>query len=492
MTSRSTPGGILALLCAVQFMVILDTTIANVALPAIGLDLRLPEATLQYVITLYAVTFGGCLILAGRAGDLLGRRRMFIVGTTLFVAASAACGMSTGATLLLTARALQGLGAAVISATALGLLLSIYAEGGGRNRALGVWSGLGATGAGAGFILGGVLTDTLGWRAVFLVNVPIGVAALSRTGILPSDRARIHWPTGHPSNHGAATAIPAPRPGWLDLPGAVTATAGIGLLIYGLTRGQQDGFATPATLGLLCAAGVLMAGFVLIQRRSPGPLIPWRILARGPMAGANLAILALMAVVGGQGFFMMLIMQRVLRYSPIETGLAVFPSTLMAIAGSGLATRLAPRLRPQLIAASGLLAVAIAEVLLARITISSSYAIDILPGYLVFGLGLGSAFVGASIVATTGSAPEDQGAVSGLLNTAQQVGIAVGVASLVAVATARTSGWPVPGSTAAVMSGYSLSLLISAGVAVAGAVAVLALGKLGTSAAAPASAVGHA
>ncbi|MEO3872203.1 MFS transporter [Nonomuraea sp. B12E4] len=456
-------GGVLTPLCAVQFMVILDTTIANVALPAIGRALELADSSLQYVITLYAVTFGGCLILAGRAGDLLGRRRLFVGGTALFVTASAACGLSTTPALLLAARTAQGLGAALISATALGLLLAIYDEGDRRNRALGVWSALGATGAGAGLILGGLLTDALGWPWVFLVNVPIGLAALAWTRILPPDQNPAPW-------RGASG-----RGGSLDLPGAVSATAGIGLLIYGLTRGQQEGFTSPAALLILIAAAVLLIVFVLVQRRSRSPLVPPRILSHRAVTGANTAILALTAVMGAQGFFMMLFMQGILGYSPLQTGLAVFPSSLMAIAGSALATRLAGRVQPRVIAAGALVVVGVAEALLAQITPASSYATDILPGYLLFGAGLGAAFVGSSIVATSGIAAEDQGVVSGLLNTAQQVGIAVGVAALVTAAVAHTANLPAPGTAAALVSGYGLGLLISAVLAAAGALAVLTL-----------------
>ncbi|MFC4012661.1 MFS transporter [Nonomuraea purpurea] len=476
MTTRTPArqGGVLALLCAVQFMVILDTTIANVALPAIGQALDLAESTLQYVVTLYAVTFGGCLILAGRAGDLLGRRRLFVVGTALFVVASAACGLSPTPALLLASRTVQGLGAALISATALSLLLAIYAEGEGRNRALGVWSGLGATGAGAGLIFGGLLTDTLGWPSVFLVNVPIGLAALACTRILPPDARPVRRRTASRlessiASNGYAT---------LDIPGAVTATAGIGLLIYGLTRGQQDGFASPAAMTILTAAVVLLVAFVLIQRRSAIPLVPLRILSHGAVTGANLAILALTAVMGAQGFFMMLFMQGILGYSPIETGLAVFPSSLMAIVGSTVATKLAARVQPRVIAAGALAAVGVAEILLAQITPASSYVVDILPGYLLFGAGLGSAFVGASIVGTSGVAAEDQGVVSGLLNTAQQVGIAVGVATLVTVAVAHTANLPTPATSAALVSGYRLGLLITAAVAAAGSLAILILSRL--------------
>jgi EmrB/QacA subfamily drug resistance transporter len=461
MTGRGGPrqsGGVLALLCAVQFMVLLDTTIANVALPSIGRAFDLPESGLQYVITLYAVTFGGCLILAGRAGDLLGRRRLFITGTALFVAASAACGLSVTPELLLAARAVQGLGAALISATALGLLLAIYAEGAQRNRALGIWSGLGATGAGAGLILGGLLTDTLGWQAVFLVNVPIGLAAIGLAKILPAD--------------GPSTL----RRSTLDLPGAVTATAGISLLIYSLTRGQQDGFTTPVALALLVTAAVLLVVFILIQRRSPMPLVPLRIFSHGAVAGANLAILSLTAVMGGQGFFMMLYMQRVLDYSPVATGLAVLPSSIMAFIGSTLASKLTSRMPPRFIAVCGLTLVGVAELLLARISVDSSYPVDLPPGYIIFEIGLGTAFVGSSIVATSGIPAEDQGVVSGLLNTSQQVGIAVGVAALVTVAVAHTATQADPGSTAALVAGYRLGLLVSAGIAAAGALVILAFG----------------
>ncbi|MGP4103808.1 MFS transporter [Nonomuraea sp. KM90] len=263
----------------------------------------------------------------------------------------------------------------------------------------------------------------------------------------------------------------------LDIPGAVSATAGIGLLIYGLTRGQQDGFTSPAALAILTVAAVLLLAFVLIQRRSTGPLIPPRILSHAAVTGANLAILTLTAVMGAQGFFMMLYMQGILGYSSIETGLAVFPSSLMAIVGSTLATRLAAHVQPRAIAVGGLAAVGVAEILLAQITPASSYVVGILPGYLIFGIGLGAAFVGSSIVATSGIAADDQGVVSGLLNTAQQVGIAVGVAALVTAAVAHTANLPTPDTAAALVSGYRLGLLISAAVAGVGALAILILSR---------------
>jgi EmrB/QacA subfamily drug resistance transporter len=456
---QSSRTGVLALLCSVQFMVILDTTIANVALPSIGQSFGMPETGMQYVITLYAVTFGGCLILAGRVGDLIGRRRSFAAGTALFVTASAACGWALEPELLLTARAIQGLGAALISATALGLLLGIYAEGPSRNRALGIWSGLGATGAGAGLILGGLLTDVFGWRAVFLVNVPIGLAALGFVRILPRD--------GSPT-------LDRTR---LDLPGAVTATGGIGSLIYGLARGQQDGFTTPTASALLATAAILLVAFVVIQQRAREPLVPLRVVSRGTVAGANLAIATLTAVMGAQGFFMMLYMQNTLGYSPMRTGLAVLPASLMAVVGSTLASKLSTRISPRLLGAIGLAVVGVSEVLLSQISVYSSYVPHLLPGYLLFGLGLGSAFVGSSIVATAGVPTEDHGVVSGLLNTSQQVGIAVGVALLVTLATTYSSGQNDSGSTAAVLAGYRVSLLVTAVVAAWGALVLLALSR---------------
>lgn len=449
-------GLVLPLLCAVQFMVILDTTIANVALPSIGREFELAEGDLQYVITLYSVTFGGFLVLSGRLGDLLGRRRLFIVGTALFVASSAGCGLAAHVEILLAARTLQGLGAALISATALSLLLAIHAEGAARNRALGIWSGLGATGAGAGLILGGVLTDTLGWRAVFLINVPIGTVALLLTRVLPRD-GQATWDRSR-----------------LDLSGAVTVTAGISLLIYGLGLGQQLGFTASTTMGVLAAAATLLTAFVLIQRRSASPLVPLRIAGRGPVAAANLAIVCVTAVMGGQGFFMMLYMQGVLGYSSLQTGLAVLPSAMMAVAGSAMASRLTAKVPPRLIAVAGLAMVAAGELLLARITVHSTYLTDLLPGYLLFGLGLAAAFVGAGIVGSSGASAEDHGVVSGLLNTSQQVGIALGVATLVTLAVARTGAQDDP---VAMVAGYRFGLLASAVLAAAGGLALLLLRK---------------
>ncbi|MEW9556275.1 MFS transporter [Nonomuraea sp. NPDC050783] len=449
---------VLSLLCAVQFMVILDTTIANVALPSIGREFALAEGDMQYVITLYAVTFGGFLVLSGRLGDLLGRRRLFTGGTVLFVASSAGCGLAARVEILLVARTLQGLGAALISATALSLLLVIHAEGTGRNRALGIWSGLGASGAGAGLILGGVLTDTLGWRAVFLVNVPIGAVALLLTGVLPRD-GQVTWDRTK-----------------LDLPGAVTITAGIGLLIHGLGLGRQTGFSAPATMSVL-AAVVLLTAFVLIQRRSASPLVPLRIAGRGPVAGANLAIICLTAVMGGQGFFLILYMQGVLGYSSLQTGLAVLPSAMMAVIGSTLASRVTAKVPPWLVAVAGLAMVAAGELLLARITVHGTYLTDLLPGYLLFGLGLAAAFVGASIVGSNGASAEEHGVVSGLLNTSQQVGIALGVSTLVTLAVAHTGAQDDPAATAALVAGYRFGLLASAVLAAAGGLALLLLGK---------------
>ncbi|MDH2427558.1 MFS transporter [Sphaerisporangium sp. TRM90804] len=495
--------GVLLLVCTVQFMVVLDATIANVALPAIGTDLSMTPADLQYVVTLYAATFGGLLLLAGRAGDLLGRRRLFVTGTAVFSAASAACGLSPTSGVLLAARVAQGLGAALISATALALLLIAFAEGARRDRALGVWSGMGATGAGAGLVLGGVLTDTLGWPAVFLVNVPLGVIAIAASRILPADRpsrradappatetradapgrpGALAAPTGDasgartPAGNGTRRLSRATRAG-VDVPGAVTATLGIGSLIYGVTEAQRSGPSSASAASSLAVSAVLLTSFVLIQRRSPVPMIPPRLLAHRTIASGNLATLCIAGVCSAQNFFLMLYMMGVLNYSPLQTGLAVAPTSVMALAGGILAPRLTARMPARFVAATGLALACLGEVMLIRIGADSTYLADLLPGLLVFGLGLGPAFVGCSILATTGGRPGEQGVLSGILNTFQQVGVAVGVAAMVAGATAWTAAHTGAGPVAALVEGYAFGLLLTAVVAAAGALFVLTLGR---------------
>jgi EmrB/QacA subfamily drug resistance transporter len=453
-TPPARPGAALTLLCAVQFMVILDSTVTNVALDSIRIDLGIGDETLQYVISLYAVAFGGLLLLAGRTGDLVGRRRVFVAGTVLFGAASLACGVAASLPVLLGARVVQGVGAAFVSATALALLLDMFAEGHARNRALGVWSALGASGAATGLILGGVLTDVGGWRLVFFVNVPPCVLAVLVAGRLL------------PGSEGS-------RRSGVDVVGAVTVTLGLGALIFGVTHGQQAGFGTATALGALAAAALLLAGFVVAEHRSTAPLVPLRIFTTGAVTAANVAILCLMAVLASQAFFLMLYLQRILQASPTWTGSAIAPSAVLAFVGSSLAARMGGRVPARVVTAIGLGLVAVAQVVLSGIPVDGSYAVDLLPGLAVFGLGLGAGFVGATIMATEGLPPTAQGLASGLVSTAQQVGMAVGVAALVSVAAATTATRSDPASPGALVAGYGRGLLVGAVVAAVGAAAAL-------------------
>jgi EmrB/QacA subfamily drug resistance transporter len=451
-------GAALALLCTVQFMVVLDNAIGNVALPSIREDLGFAEGQLQYVISLYALTFGGFLILAGRAGDLFGRRAFFIAGTAIFGAASLGCALADSKEMLLAGRAAQGLGAAFVSATALALISNIFAEGAERNRALGVWGGVAAAGAAAGMILGGVLTDAFGWEACFLVNVPIAVVAIAvAPALLPESRER-----------GAGRR--------LDLPGAFAVTAGIGLLVYGLTRGQEDGFGSTVALVLLSGAALALVVFVVLETRVVGdPLVPFRIFRTPGLSGANLGSLALAMTIAGQGFFCTLYMQQVLGFSPIQTGLAFLPISLLALVGAGVASQLALRLGPGPVMAAGLGLAAAGCALLTGISAQGTYAADLLPGFVLFGIGLGLAFVSATIAATAGVADDEQGLASGLLSTSQQVGFAVGVAVLVTIAVARADALGAGGGVESVLGGYRLGLWVAAGIALGGVPAALSI-----------------
>jgi EmrB/QacA subfamily drug resistance transporter len=466
-TAKVRPETALALLCGIQFMVILDTTVTNVALDAIRTSLGAADQTLQYVISLYATTFGGLLLLAGRTSDLVGPRKVFAAGTAVFGVASLACGLSGTMPVLLTARAVQGAGAAFVSATAFALLLGIFPDGPARHRALSVWSALGASGAATGLILGGVLTDAAGWQLVFFVNVPpCALAVLLARRLLPPDRAGV-------------------RAG-IDVAGAVTVTLGLGALIFGVTRGQQDGFGAPTTLAALGAAALLLTGFVAAERRSAAPLVPSWIFASRSVTAANIAILCLMATLASHAFFLMLYMQRILDASPMWTGLAIAPSAGFAFLGSSVAARLAKHLSGRTMAATGLGLVAAGQLLLGRIPVDGSYATDLLPGLLVFGFGLGMSFVGATIMATEGLPPAVQGLASGLVGAAQQIGMAVGVAVLVSVAAATTAARADPSSAGALVAGYAHGLRLGALVAAAGLAATLLIRSTRQPAAPPA------
>jgi EmrB/QacA subfamily drug resistance transporter len=450
----------LALLCVAQFVDVLGVTIVIVALPAIGRDLGLAEQDLHWVASIYALCFGGGLLLAGRAADLYGRRRLFATGLALFTVASLACGLASSPAMLVGARALQGLGAAVAVPAALSLLTTTFPDGPQRARALGVWTAAAAGGGVSGFFLGGVLTGTLGWHWVFWVNVPVGVLGLALTPVLLAeyrDRAEARR---------------------LDVAGAATGTAGLVLLVYGFSRAEQVGFATAATLGTLAMAAALLAGFWLVEARVTDPLVPLDLFRSHQLVGANLAAFTLTAVTSPAGVLGTLYLQQALGYPPTITGLALLPFSLAAIAGSFAGAWLTARLRARATMALGLATVAGAMLLLSDLPTQRHSGLPwLLAGVVIAGSGLTCASVASTAAGTAAVAAAEQGLASGLLNTAAQIGTALGIAALVTVAAARTttlagSGGPTP---AQLVDGFRLAFLVAAVAALLGALVTLLL-----------------
>ena len=449
-------GLVLALLCTVQFMLVLDNAIANVALPQIQDDLGFSVSALQYVVSLYALTFGGFLILAGRAGDLFGRRRFLLAGVALFTAASLLCGVAQSQGVLLAGRALQGLGGALAAPAALSLITTTFAEGSERNRALGVFGAVAAAGASFGLILGGALTDALSWRWVFYINVPVGLAALALTPRLIRESRDARTDRS------------------LDVPGAATITAGLALLVYGVTRGQEDGFGSTGTLSLLAGSAALLAAFVAIERGVRRPLIPFRFFGRRTVTAANVVAITTTAVIAGQSFFSTLYLQQVLGFSPIETGLSFLPLSLAAFAGSAIASQLAARTGTRPLLAAGLALMGVSTLVLTGVEPDGSF-LGVLPAFIAFGLGLGMSFVSQTITATASVDADEQGLASGLLNTSQQLGFAIGIAALVSVAVSASERSTAAGLPARLVEGYAAGYLASGVVALVGAAAALLL-----------------
>jgi EmrB/QacA subfamily drug resistance transporter len=444
----------LLLLCAAQFMVVLDASIVNVALPSLRADLGLSQANLQYVVSLYALTFGGFLILGGRAGDLYGRRRFFVLGMLVFSAASLVCGLAPNQETLLVGRALQGLGGAMVAPAALSLLTTIFTETRERNRALGAFGAVSGVGGAVGLILGGLITDGPGWQWIFFINIPIGAAAVvAAFALLPESAAQ-----------GVG--------GRLDLPGAVTITAGLAALIYGVTKGQELGFGDPLTVSLLAAAAVLLAAFLLVERSTASPLVALRVFRIRSLTGSNIVAVLLAGTLAGQSFFSSLYMQQVLEYSAIETGLAFLPTTALGFAGAALGSQLATRIGPRAVMTGAMALLGLSVLLLSGVSAGGSYTADLLPGLAVHGLGIGTGFVAVTIAATGGVPVRDQGLASGLINTSQQVGAAVGIAALVSVAASVTAG--AAGTPAQqLVEGYQAGFLAAAGAALLGVLACL-------------------
>ncbi len=448
----------LALLAAAQFVVVLDASIVNVALPSIGRALNFSQENLPWVVNAYVLTFGGFLLLGGRMADLLGRRAMFMSGLVLFAAASLAGGLAQSEGWLIAARAVQGLGAAILSPAALSIVTTTFTEGAERNRALGVWGAVAGSGGAAGVLLGGMLTEWAGWEWVLWVNVPIGVAAAA---LAP----RLVRESRSPSTSRRFDAL-----------GAVSITAGLSILVYALVDANNAGWASTRTIVLLAVAVGLIAAFVAIELRSAQPLVPFGIFRSRTLTGANITGLLIGASLFSMFFFVSLYMQQVLGYSALKAGFAYLPLALAIIVSAGVASQLSTRVgfKPVLIA--GMLFVAVGLVWFAQVSVDGNYLADILGPSLVAAVGLGLSFVPVTIAAVAGVREADSGLASGLINTSQQIGGALGLAILAAVATARTddtlaaAGGDRSQMASALTDGFQSAFLVGAGFAVIGAI----------------------
>ena len=449
----------LALVCVAFFMTVLDVSIVNVALPSIGRSLHFSETGLQWVITAYAITFGGFLLLGGRAGDILGRKRMFLVGVTLFSIASLVCGLAGSTGVLVAARTVQGLGAAIVSPATLSIITTTFEEGAERNKALGIWGAMGGSGAAAGVLFGGILTKYLGWEWIFFVNVPVGALVLALApGIVRESRA---------ADVGRN----------FDVVGASSVTAGITLLVYAISKAPVDGWSDSTTIILLIAAAALIAFFVAWETRVENPLMPLSIFRIRTLAGANIVGFLLGASIFADFFLLTLYVQNVLHYSPLKTGVTFLATAGTVVLVSALSQWLTTRIGPRPVMAMGMVLNTAGLIWYAQIPVHGSYAHDLLGGYLLFGFGLAFAFIPVSIAALAGVGHREAGLASGLLNTAQQVGGALGVAVASTVAISRATHLLHTGSSqaAALTSGYALAFWVIAGISAAGIVAALVL-----------------
>ncbi|MFE6130133.1 MFS transporter [Streptomyces sp. NPDC056437] len=407
------PGIALTVIAALQLMVVLDTTIVNIALPHIQGTLEFTTTQLSWVINAYTLTFGGLLLLGGRAGDILGRRRVFIFGVLLFTFASLLCGVAQEAWQMLAARALQGVGGAIASPTALALITTTFREGPERNRAFGIFAAVSASGAAIGLLAGGMLTEWLDWRWVFYVNLPIGIliAVLAPMFINESDR----------------------HSGRFDITGALTSTAGMASLVYGFIRASEDGWSDGLTLGAFAAAIILLTAFVMIERKAREPITPLRMFADRNRSGTYLIMMSLAAAMFGMFFFIVLFVQNVLDYSPITSGLAFLPVTVMIVTAAGLSSKLLPVLGPKPFLVAGALFTGSGMAWLTALSPESSYLGGVLGPMLLFGFGMGLVFVTATLTAVSGVSQHESGAASSLLNATQMVGGSLGLSILMTI-----------------------------------------------------------
>jgi EmrB/QacA subfamily drug resistance transporter len=448
----------LAVIVTAQFMVVLDIAIVNVALPTIKTDLHFSQESLQWVVTAYSIMFGGVLLLGGRMGDLLGRRRLFMAGLMLFTVASLLNGLAWSEGSLIAFRSVQGLGAALLSPAALSILMTTFAEGRDRNLALGIWGAVSGSGGAAGVLLGGALTSALSWSWIFFINVPVGAVVLALTPRLVSEsRAAVTH------RH-------------FDFPGAVAITGGLMLLVYAMTHAVQHGWGTSETIGLLAISGSLIVAFVVIEARSAAPLLPLRMFRLRTLTGSNVAGLLMGAAVFSQFFLLTLYMQQVLHYSALQTGVAYVALTLAVIVFANVAQALTLRLGVRRVLPVGLLLVAAGLVLYARLPVDGHYFWDLFPAFLLSGIGMAFAFIPMTIGALAGVQDADAGIASGLINTTQQIGGAIGVAAVTTIAATYTAHYvdanpgtsPVGG--AALTHGFEIAFYVLTALALLGAV----------------------
>jgi EmrB/QacA subfamily drug resistance transporter len=450
---------VLALVSVAFFMTVLDVSIVNVALPSIGRALDFSRENLQWVITAYAIAFGGFLMLGGRAADLLGRRIVFMVGVTLFTIASLVCGLAESEGTLIAARAVQGLGGAIISPAALSIVMTTFEEGPERNKALGIWGALGGSGAAVGVLAGGVLTKYLGWEWIFFVNVPVGAAVLALTlSVVRESRRETERRRYDPL-------------------GAVSVTAGLVLFVYAMSKAPDVGWLTARTILLLLASLALLGAFLVIERTVEQPLMPIRIFRVRTVAGAN-AVAALLGVVIFANFFVLtLYVQNVLHYSALKTGFTFVATAGTAVLSAGVAQALVTKLGPKPVMAVGLALMTGGMLWYSQVPVEGSYASDLLPGYLMVGVGIAFSFIPVQIAALAGVAERDAGLASGLINTSQQIGGGLGVAIASTVFTSRFDSLVRDGKSipAALTGGYQGAFWALAGFGVLALVAALVL-----------------
>ena len=453
MRHSTNPWVVLVLICLAQFMVVLDATVVNVALPSIQKDLHLNEANLQWIVNAYTLVFGGFLLLGGRAGDLIGRKRLFLAGIVVFTVASLLNGLATSSGMLIGFRALQGLGAAFISPAALAIITTTFEEGSDRSKALGVWAAIASGGAAAGLVLGGALTELLSWPWIFFVNVPVGAAAfVFSLRLVPESR-----------DEQAQRSF--------DVAGAVTATGGLMALVYAIVQADLKGWGSTTTIGFFVLSLALLAAFVVIEQRSVAPLVRLSIFRVRSLTAANVVMLLVACGLFAMFFFNSLYIQRVLGYHPLKAGLAFLPFTGGIAVSAELASQFGPKVGIRLVAAIGMVVTAIGMLWLTQIPVHGHYLTNVLPSILLTSIGMGAVFVPLTMVATTGLVNEDQGLASGLFNTSQQIGGALGLAILATLAAGRTHG----SSPAALVHGFHYAFAGAAAFVIASLVLLLVL-----------------